>query len=98
MLSTLTLDLGASYALSSSRQTSSETDGSTSKYRLEDSTNNSNWTTLADHTGTAVPEVTVDAVSGTYRYVRITITWMDNSHWASSNEFEVYGTPSSDPS
>jgi hypothetical protein len=99
--STLTLDLGAGYKLSSIRQTSSETDGSTFRYKVEGSSTNtstSTWTTLADHTVDAVPDGTRDLVSGTYRYVRLTITWAANSHWASSNEFEVYGTNSTDPS
>jgi hypothetical protein len=93
MPQTLSLDLGRQYSLSSIKQTTSETDGSTSNYKLEGSVDNNSWVTLADHTGTAVPNGTRDTVSGTYRYVRMTVTGVANGHWASSNEFEVYGTP-----
>jgi hypothetical protein len=90
---TLSLDLGRQYSLSSIKQTTSETDGSSSNYKLEGSVDNGNWVPLADHTGAAVPNGTSDDVSGTYRYVRMTVTGVDNGHWASSNELEVYGTP-----
>ena len=95
--STLTLDLGAAYKLSRIKHTSSEIDGSTWKYKLEGSTNGSSWTTLADHTVDAVADGTTDVVTGTHRYVRLTLTWAANFHWPSSNEFEVYGTNSTDP-
>ena len=89
---TLTLDLGRQYTLSQIRQTTAETDGTVSTYKIEGSTNGGTWVTLVDHTGAAVADGTSDNVSGTYRYVKLTVTGMSNGHWASSNELEVYGT------
>lgn len=89
----LKVDLGASYSLSQIKQTFADTDGSTYYYKLEGSTDNTNFTLLVDRTSSGVvgPAVT-ENVSGTYRYVRITITGASNGHYGSSKEFEVYGS------
>ena len=87
----LKVDLGASHTMTSIKQTFADNDGSTFYYKLEGSTNDSSYTTIADHTSTGVGYSTTDNVSGSYRYVRMTVTNITNNHWASSKELEVYG-------
>ncbi|MCQ6558753.1 discoidin domain-containing protein [Paenibacillus mendelii] len=60
------------------------------KYKVEGSLDNSTWTTLADHTGSGINgQITSDPVSGSYRYVRITITGSVN--WAAIRELQLFG-------
>jgi len=60
------------------------------KYRIEGSTDNANWMTLIDKTTSGVTaRDTSDTVSGSYRYVKITITACPTS-WAAISEFEIY--------
>lgn len=89
----LSVDLGGRYDLTSVKQTFAETDNSNYKYKIEGSTDNSTWTTLVDRTGTGVTtnSTITETVSGTYRYVRLTITGITNNHSANSKSFEVYG-------
>ncbi|MFD0440270.1 discoidin domain-containing protein [Streptomyces chartreusis] len=88
----LTVDLGSAKALTAVRQRFAETDGSTYKYTVQGSTDNSTWTTLADHSaGVTTSSPVTDFVTGTWRYVRLTVTGINNSHWANSKEFEIFG-------
>ncbi|MBO9606785.1 MAG: discoidin domain-containing protein [Paenibacillaceae bacterium] len=92
MPQTLTVNLGVPYALSAIKQTFTDVSG-TYNYKLEGSPNGTTgWVMLADHTTTAVtgPAIT-DFVSGTYKYVRMTVTGASGGQWGSSREFEVYG-------
>lgn len=88
----ISVDLGSAHSLTGIRQTFAETDNSTYKYKVEGSSDNSTWTTLVDHTaGIATSTTVTDAASGSYRYVRMTVTSITNTHWANSKEFEVWG-------
>lgn len=90
---TLTVDLGGTKSLTSVRQRFAETDGSTYAYTVQGSTDGSAWTTLADHSaGVTTSTPVTDTVSGSYRYVKLTVTGVNNSHWANSKEFEVFGS------
>ncbi|GGD88954.1 discoidin domain-containing protein [Paenibacillus nasutitermitis] len=61
------------------------------KYKIEGSTDNSTWTTLLDYTPGGVDSQDVnDALGGSYRYVKVTITG-SGGDWASIREFKVYG-------
>jgi hypothetical protein len=61
------------------------------KYKIEGSNDNSNWTMLADLTGSGInAQNTSDNVSGSYRYVRLTVTY-GSVDWAAVREFQVYG-------
>ncbi len=87
----LKVDLGSLYSLGTVKQRFHDDDNSTFYYKIEGSTDNTNWTVLADRTNTGRTGQTFEeSVSGTYRYVRLTVTNATNSHWASSDEFEVY--------
>ncbi|GAB3123274.1 DUF4969 domain-containing protein [Glaciibacter psychrotolerans] len=89
----LTVDLGGVRALATVKQRFAETDSSTYKYRVEGSTDNSTWTTLVDMTaaGVLTNSAVTASVSGSYRYVKLTVTAIDHGHWANSKEFEVLG-------
>ena len=68
--------------------------GTVYKYKIEGATDRQSWTTLADRTAAGVaPTGPVDeAVQGTYRYVKFTITGVSNGHWPNCKEFEIYST------
>jgi hypothetical protein len=62
------------------------------KYRIETSLDNTTWTTRADLTNnTSALQTQAQAFSATARYVRITITGLPASTWASFYEFRVVG-------
>ena len=86
------VDLGESKSIQNTRWMPNNMDNSTNKYKIEGSNDASSWSVLADHTGTGVTTsgYMADGVSGSYRYVRLTITNISNGHWASAAEFEVY--------
>lgn len=59
-------------------------------YKIEGSPNNSTWTTLADHTGSGInSQSQTDSVSGSYRYVRVTVT-NASVDWAAIREIKIY--------
>ncbi len=62
------------------------------KYKIEVSTDGSNWTLVVDKTKntTAVQTQTDSFTANAVRYVRITITGFDSDCWASFNEFKVF--------
>lgn len=86
----LQVDLGSVTALGRVKQLFWETDGTTFQYKIEGSTNGSAWTVLADRTSGVTGNQRDDAVTGSYRYVRMTVTGMNNAHWANSLSFQVF--------
>jgi hypothetical protein len=89
------VDLGRIYSLRAVKQTFYDSD--TWYYKLEASNDNAaatdaTWTVLADHTAGITGRSFTDAVSGTFRYVRLYVA-NANSNWATSVEFVVYGSP-----
>jgi hypothetical protein len=83
----LNVDLGSLHDLSEARIHFYSLDSW--KYKLEGSTDGSSWSVLADHTASGVlGQMTADTLSGSYRYVRITIT--DSVNWAAIRELELY--------
>lgn len=90
----LQVNLGSSRTLNTVIVRFNEFDNSTFKYRIEGSTCCGTWTTLVDRTLNGVTDsdgTIAEAVAGSYRFVRIYVTNINNSHWTSIREFEVYG-------
>jgi LPXTG-motif cell wall-anchored protein len=84
-----TVDLGAEYEISAVEATLYDVD-TPWKYMIEGSTDNENWTLLADKTADGVEtQYTKETVSGKYRYIKITVTYVDNGHWAAFTEVNV---------
>ena len=85
----LSVDLGANHSLSTivSEFYASET----WNYRIEGSlTGTGGWTLLKDKTGTGMEGYRmIDTVSGSFRYVRITVTGSTRD-WAALREFKVF--------
>ncbi|OXM85998.1 RICIN domain-containing protein [Paenibacillus rigui] len=86
------VDLGANYSISRV-ETMFEYGNVYYKYKIETSTDNTNWTTFIDKTGNTARPVSmgyVDNGTATARYVRITITGAEGGPWPSIYEFKVY--------
>jgi hypothetical protein len=81
------IDLGAAKALG--RVETEFPSNQTWRYRLEGSNDDSTYSTLVDRTSGVTGQSFNDTVSGTYRYVRITITGAASGK-AALNEFRVY--------
>ncbi len=83
------VDLGANYAISGTQVVWEK--ARAYKYRIETSTDNSAWTTVADKTGnTNSNQTQSDSFTANSRYVRITVTGgLDSNNWASFFEFRV---------
>jgi hypothetical protein len=65
------------------------------QYRIDISSDNQTWTTVADKTtNTIAAGLTDDSFSASGRYVRITITGLPPGLWASFYEFRVFGSNS----
>jgi alpha-L-fucosidase len=63
-------------------------------YRIEGSTDNANWTTLADLTATTgSSQVQVSVFRAQACYVRVTVTGLPSGAWASVRSLEVYDRP-----
>ncbi|MHB8062632.1 MAG: discoidin domain-containing protein [Ruminiclostridium sp.] len=62
------------------------------KYKIEVSTNGSNWTLVVDKTGntTAAQTQTDSFTANAIKYVKITVTGFDSDCWASFYEFKVF--------
>ena len=84
------VDLGANYNLTGTEVNWEK--NKAYKYKIEVSTDDSNWTLAVDKTKntTAVQTQTDSFTANTVRYVRITITGFDSDCWASFNEFKVF--------
>jgi alpha-L-fucosidase len=84
------VDLGASYNLTGS-EVMWEFGGRVYDYRVEVSTDGSTWTTAVDKTDNASAAQTQnDPFTASARYVRITVTGLPASTWASFYEFRVF--------
>ncbi|MCD9021505.1 discoidin domain-containing protein [Cohnella silvisoli] len=66
-------------------------------YKIEGSNDNVSWDVVLDKTieGTNIDRLT-DAVRGTYRYVKLTVTGSNDGNWAGLKEFQVYKYSSPD--
>ena len=97
----ITVDLGKVYRLDQTRWTSTNASHMVNyRYRIEASNDKSSWTMLADRSaeGVTTNDFCVDNVSGSYRYVRLTVTEIlcdqdGTSHGTSVAEFQIYPTP-----
>jgi hypothetical protein len=63
------------------------------KYKIEGSEDNSNWSSLANHTAGANGYFMNDTVRGNFRYVRLTVTGA-SVDWAAVREFTVFSQSS----
>jgi len=92
--SSLTVDLGASFAVNRTETQFEFGDGEFYQYRVEYSADNVNWATFAGNTGNRSPRsIYVDYGSVNARYFRITMTGAQNGgDWPSIWEFQVYGS------
>jgi hypothetical protein len=86
----LKVDLGGPSLVTGFEQNFKDFD--TYRFKVEGSLDNINWTMLLDRSVTGVAGQTFkQSVSGTYRYVRLTILGSASAYWAGSTEFKVYG-------
>lgn len=85
----LRVDLGSPSLVTGVEQNFKDFD--TYKFKFEGSGDGTNWTLLWDASAGIEGQSFKRAVSGTYRYVRLTILGSTSGHWASSTEFKVYG-------
>jgi alpha-L-rhamnosidase len=85
------VDLGSSRNITSS-EVMWEKSGVIYKYKVEVSTDNINWTLMVDKTNnTSTAQTQTDSFTATAQFVRITVTGLPASTWASFFEFRVYG-------
>jgi len=85
----LKLDLGNLSVIRRVEQ--SFVDHDTYSFKIEGSRDNTTWTLLMDKTAGVTGKDFVQNVSGSYRYVRLTIYSSAAGHWASSQELKVIG-------
>ncbi|MGW6908249.1 alpha-L-fucosidase [Streptomyces sp. NPDC054940] len=89
----LKVDLGSARSLTGTR-IAWESPATNYRYRIEGSTDNANWTTLADLTATTgTSQVQVSLFRAQARYVRVTVTGLPSGVWASIRSLEVYDRP-----
>ncbi|TMR24908.1 hypothetical protein ETD86_02990 [Nonomuraea turkmeniaca] len=70
----------------------------TYRYHVSVSTDGTAWTRVADRTtSTTAAQVQSDAFTATARYVRITVTGLAASTWASITDFKVFGAGTGTP-
>ena len=89
----LTVDLGAICTLTSATNIFFNSNN-TWKFQIQGSNNNSTFTVLYDgSSGVYVSGNSVtETISGKYRYVRLYVIGSSVGYWASSDQFEVYGS------
>ncbi|ATB27203.1 discoidin domain-containing protein [Melittangium boletus] len=85
------IDLGGLSDVRRVEQTFVDVD--TYQFKVEGSVDQSAWTMLLDKSGGATGQTWGQAVNGTYRYLRLTVLSSAAGHWASSQEFRVFGVP-----
>ncbi len=92
------VDLGGIYSIANTSVTWEFT-GKVYRYKIEVSTDNANWILVSDKTtNTNTDQTQTDTFNPvSARYVRITITGLDTSVWASIYEFAVYGGTGATP-
>ncbi|GHF59600.1 hypothetical protein GCM10018790_41900 [Kitasatospora xanthocidica] len=89
----LKVDLGSTRSLTGTR-IAWELDQTNYRYKIEGSTDNSTWTTLADLTATTgTGQVQVAQFRTQARYVRVTVTGLPTNVYASIRNLEVYDRP-----
>ncbi|BFV56518.1 hypothetical protein KCMC57_up16220 [Kitasatospora sp. CMC57] len=89
----LKVDLGSQRSLTGTRVVW-ESAGTNYRYRIEGSTDNATWSTLADLTATTgTGQVQVSVFRAQARYVRVTVTGLPSGAWASIRSLEVYDRP-----
>ncbi|MEU7872862.1 RICIN domain-containing protein [Dactylosporangium sp. NPDC049140] len=89
----LKVDLGSTKPVTGVR-IAWELDAANYRYRIEGSTDNATWSTLADRTATTgTSQVQVAAFTAQARYVRVTVTALPSGVWASIRNLEVYDRP-----
>jgi hypothetical protein len=87
----LMVDLGALYSIKGS-QVKWESNG-VWQYKIEASTDGTQWTVVVDQTANISPAQTYnDNFVNQARYIRITATTNQPGHWASIYDFEVFGS------
>ena len=85
----MTVDLGSDSSLRVVEQNFVDFD--TWKFKVEGSRDNVSWTPLMDRSDGVVGQSFKQNVTGTYRYVRLTVLASAAKHWASSSELNVHG-------
>ena len=87
------VDLGDLYNIMATEVTW-EFDGKNYKYKIEASTDDSNWKNVVDKTNNTITSQTQQDTfpSVSARYVRITVTGLDANTWASFWEFKVFAS------
>jgi len=65
------------------------------KYKIEVSDDKTNWISLVNHTDGLNGYIMNDTVSGSFRYIRLTVTGA-SVDWAAVREFTVFSKPSSE--
>ncbi|MFB6849610.1 RICIN domain-containing protein [Streptomyces sp. NPDC056373] len=89
----LKVDLGSTRSLTGTR-IAWELDKTNYRYKIEGSTDNSTWTTLADNTATlSTSQVQATVFQAQARHVRVTVTGLPSATWASIRSLEVYDRP-----
>ncbi len=86
----LTVDLGTSYSLNKIQQIFVQS--SVWKFVIEGSCDEKNWLMLIDKTKGASGSIFAESVSGSYRYIRLTVFGSSENYPASSKEFLVSGS------
>ncbi|MFD0692668.1 discoidin domain-containing protein [Paenibacillus sp. GCM10027628] len=88
------VDLGTTMNITNGIQVMWQQPSSIYLYKIETSTDNTNWTTVIDRTvNLSNAQVYNHFFTGTARYVRVTSTGLPSGANASINEFKVFGTP-----
>lgn len=86
-----TVDLGSTYDIHGTEVTLGQ-NGVVYKFKIEVSSDNTNWTLKIDKThSTSVEQTQKDTFTATARYVRITVTGLEKDTWASLYQFKVIG-------
>ena len=85
----LKVDLNGVYPLSRIDQSFAQLN--TWKFVIEGSIDDVNWATLVDRSGGASGQHFSDSISGSFRYVRLTVAASASNFTASSQEFRVFG-------
>ncbi|WP_079051821.1 alpha-L-fucosidase [Streptomyces regalis] len=89
----LKVDLGSTKSITGTR-IAWELDATNYRYKVEGSTDNTDWTTLADRTDTtSTSQVQTAMFSASARYVRVTVTGLPSGVWTSIRNLEVYDRP-----
>ena len=86
----LKVDLGKLYTLNKVDQSFAQLN--TWKFVIEGSIDDQNWVTLVDRSFGASGQHFSNSVNGTFRYVRLTVTFSASNLTASSKQFSIFGT------